>query len=189
MLYSSRAGISIKQRDWFRENQLSLSSSSRNDHKKSLGMQYQSAFYISLRRVFGSRPHQIYQRNHNIQSVPCRRQFCCGLTESFCTALGLRCWQSYLLTLPTIRKRTENATHEAGVEMTMGVADVPSMEASSMLTSSSVMLLSKASAAAAAAAAAVNTGRGHICDLQRKRDLRSTICRHSWSNTVHTCSD
>ena len=80
---------------------------------------------------------------------------------------------------PTIRKRTENATHEAGVEMTMGVADVPSMEASSMLTSSSVMLLSKASAAAAAAAAAVNTGRGHICDLQRKRDLRSTICRHS----------
>ena len=81
---------------------------------------------------------------------------------------------------PTIRKRTENATHEAGVEMTMGVADVPSMEASSMLTSSSVMLLSNASAAAAAAAAAnVNTGRGHICDLQRKRDLRSTICRHS----------
>lgn len=77
----------------------------------------------------------------------------------------------------TIRKRSETSTHEAGVEMTTGVADVPSTEVSSMLTSSSVMLPSNASAAAPADT--VNKGRRQISHLQW---TRSTL----HADTVHS---
>ena len=88
---------------------------------------------------------------------------------------GCQFWLSFYFA--TIRKRSETSTHEAGVEMTTGVADVPSTEVSSMLTSSSVMLPSNTSAAAAAAT--VNKGCRQISHLQW---TRSTL----HADTVHS---
>ena len=88
---------------------------------------------------------------------------------------GCQFWLSFYFA--TIRKRSETSTHEAGVEMTTGVADVPSTEVSSMLTSSSVMLPSNTSAAAAAAT--VNKGHRQISHLQW---TRSTL----HADTVHS---